>query len=555
MARISRRNLIKTGEVKVINSFRAGIYTRLSQERTEEWRNKSSSIETQIEICQEYANKENMNLVKVYTDYEYSGTNFDRPGYIEMMDDVRSDLINCIIIRDLSRLGREHLEMGRLVDKVFPFLGVRFISVVDKIDTERGIDAKLSFEMLIKNLINDMYAKDIGYKVKTSKRLNAKQGFFIGSTPPFGYKVVEKDGGRKLEPDEVSMKVVERIFTRYVAGENTLKIAKELNEDNISTSSAYNKTGNISRQPGEPQWRKGTIANMLRQRVYTGCLVQGTKENVPGRKSGHYRQKPKDEWIIVENSHEAIIPNDLFLAAQEILDNNKKKDHFKITRHDLERDPVNKYRGIIFDGNTRLVLRRNCIKSRKKDAKFYYYKFTNEENNGMILETPYISIMEDTIDELVIKKLRNVLSIDASGADCKDRIIDIRKMKIEVVEKHRISLSIKISKLNSDLKKLYEVYSLGKIEKEDYLEERELSRKSLTTYEKQLSNLDLEILSIEAKAEEEMELFYYLFSNKDIKLDEEIIKKYIKRIDVYDNETIKISLKGYLGGKEMGSNE
>ncbi len=122
MARISRRDLIKTEEVKIISSFRAGIYTRLSQERTEEWRNKSSSIETQIEICQEYANKENMNLVKVYTDYEYSGTNFDRPGYIEMMDDVRSGLINCIIIRDLSRLCREHLEMGRLVDKVFPFL-------------------------------------------------------------------------------------------------------------------------------------------------------------------------------------------------------------------------------------------------------------------------------------------------------------------------------------------------------------------------------------------------------------------------------------------------
>ena len=158
MARISRRNLIKTEEKKTLSSFRAGIYTRLSQERTEEWRNKSSSIETQIEICQEYANSENMNLVKVYTDYEYSGTNFDRPGYIEMMDDVRNGIINCIIIRDLSRLGREHLEMGRLVDKVFPFLGVRFISVVDKIDTERGIDAKLSFEMLIKNLINDMYA-------------------------------------------------------------------------------------------------------------------------------------------------------------------------------------------------------------------------------------------------------------------------------------------------------------------------------------------------------------------------------------------------------------
>ena len=555
MARISRRNLIKTEEKKTLSSFRAGIYTRLSQERTEEWRNKSSSIESQIEICQEYANSENMNLVKVYTDYEYSGTNFDRPGYIEMMDDVRSGLINCIIIRDLSRLGREHLEMGRLVDKVFPFLGVRFISVVDKIDTERGIDAKLSFEMLIKNLINDMYAKDIGYKVKTSKRLNAKQGFFIGSNPPFGYKVVEKDGGRKLEPDEVSKKIIERIFTRYVAGENTFKIAKELNEDNISTSSAYNKTGNILREPGEPQWRKGTIANMLRQRAYTGCLVQGTKENVPGKKSGHYRQKPKDEWIIVEDTHEAIIPKDLFKAAQEILDYNKEKDHFKITRHDLKREPINKYKGLIFDGNTKLILKRNCIKSRKKNAKFYYYKFTNEENNGVILETPYISIMEEDLDRLVINKLRNVLSIDASGADCKDRIIDISKMNIEVVEKHRTSLSLKIYKLNSELKKLYEAYSLGKLEKEEYLEERIINRNRLNTYEKELSNLDLEILSIEAKTEEELELFDYLTSYKDIKLDEEIIPKYIDRIDVYDNETIKISLKGYLAGKEMKSNE
>ena len=343
MARISRRDLIKTEEKATINSSRVGIYTRLSQERTEEWRNKSYSIESQVEICQEYINKENMTLVKVYTDYEYSGTNFDRPGYIEMMNDVRNGFINCIIIRDLSRLGREHLEMGRLVDKVFPFLGVRFVSVIDKIDTEKGIDAKLSFEILIKNLINDMYAKDISHKIKTSRQVHAKQGFFIGSSPPFGYKVVKKDGGRKLEPDEVSMKIVQRIFNMYVDGVNTLKIAKELNEENIATSSAYNKTRSIIREPGQPQWRKGTIANMLRQRVYTGCLVQGTKENVQGKKSGHYRQKPKGEWIVVENAHEAIISEEMFNIAQEILDNNKDKSEFKITRHDMKRDPINKY--------------------------------------------------------------------------------------------------------------------------------------------------------------------------------------------------------------------
>lgn len=555
MARISRRDLIKTEEKVTINSSRVGIYTRLSQERTEEWRNKSYSIESQVEICQEYINKENMTLVKVYTDYEYSGTNFDRPGYIEMMDDVRSGFINCIIIRDLSRLGREHLEMGRLVDKVFPFLGVRFVSVIDKIDTEKGIDAKLSFEILIKNLINDMYAKDISHKIKTSRQVHAKQGFFIGSNPPFGYKVVKKDGGRKLEPDEVSMKIVQRIFNMYVDGINTLKIAKELNEENIATSSAYNKTGNIIREPGQPQWRKGTIANMLRQRVYTGCLVQGTKENIQGKKSGHYRQKPKDEWIVVENAHEAIISEEIFNIAQEILDSNKDKSEFKITRHDMKRDPINKYKGVIFDANTNLLLIRNGVRSNKKNTKFYYYKFTNEENNGILLETPYISIMESDLDNLVINKLRNVLNIDVSGKDCKDRITDICKMRIEVVERSRQSISLKISKLNSNLKKLYEDYSLGNIQKEDYLEKRKLNRKDLAIYEKSLSDLDLEILSIESQAKEEIGLFDSLFSNKDIKLDENIVQKYIERIDVYDNETIEINLKGFLGGREMRSSE
>jgi hypothetical protein len=341
----------------------------------------------------------------------------------------------------------------------------------------------------------------------------------------------------------------------YIEGNSTLKIAKDLNEENISTSSTYNKTGNIIRESGQSQWRKGTIANMLRQRVYTGCLVQGTKENVQGKKSGHYRQKPKDEWIVVENAHEAIISEEVFNMAQEILDSNKDKSLFKITRHDMKRDPINKYKGVIFDANTNLLLVRNGVRSNKKNTKFYYYKFTNEENNGILLETPYISIMESDIDKLVLERLKGVLSIEASGKDCKDRIIDISKMKQEIVEKNRKSISLKISKLNSDLKRLYEYYSLGKIEKEDYLEKRKLNRKSLTIYEKSLSDLDLEILSIEAQAEEEIGLFDSLFSNKDFKLDESIVQKYIERIDVYDNERIEISLKGFLGGREMRSSD
>ena len=181
MARTSKRYIRKSEEQTQKVFYKAGIYTRLSSERKEEWREKSSSIETQVLCCKEYALKENIKVVNIYTDYEYSGTNFERPQFQEMMQDIRERRINCIIIRDLSRLGREYLEMGRLIDKVFPFLGVRFISVNDKVDTVKDLDSKKSFEITLKNIVNDMYAKDISVKIKTSKHNRARNGYWFCS--------------------------------------------------------------------------------------------------------------------------------------------------------------------------------------------------------------------------------------------------------------------------------------------------------------------------------------------------------------------------------------
>ena len=212
MARTSKRYVEVKKEQKERSIYKAAIYTRLSNDRTEEWRAKSSSIETQVLACKEYALNENIEIVSTYTDYEYSGTNFDRPEFQQMMADIKGRKINCIIIRDLSRLGREYLEMGRLIDKVFPFLGVRFISVSDKVDTIKEIDSKKSFEVTLKNIINDMYAKDISVKIKTSKHNRARNGYFIGSVPPFGYKVVKLKEGQKLEVDENVSHIVKEMF-------------------------------------------------------------------------------------------------------------------------------------------------------------------------------------------------------------------------------------------------------------------------------------------------------------------------------------------------------
>ncbi len=547
MTRISRKDTIFTENIENVSaSFRAGIYTRLSKERTEEWRNKSCSIESQTEICQAYISKANMSLTKIYTDYEYSGTNFNRPGYQEMMEDVRNGIINCIVIRDLSRLGREHLEMGRLVDKVFPFLGVRFVSVVDKIDTENGVDGKLSFEMLIKNLINDLYAKDISTKVKSSKHTNAKAGYFIGSNPPFGYKVVEKDGGRKLVIDEKSSKIVCKIFKLFANGMNASNIAKKLNEQNISTSITYYKTGRLKREQGEPQWRKGTISNLLRKQVYIGHLIQGRKTSKDGSRSGDYRIKSEDEWIVVKNSHEPIVEEDIFYKVQAIMDLNKKNPIFKKIGK-IKSDPINRYQNIIFDGNTGLALSRVPQRNNRRNSNHYEYRFTNNHYDGQILETAYITINEKDLDKMVVNKLENTLGIEANGKNTSKKIFEISDIRIATIDKNQKSLNCKIDKIISHLKISYEHYGLGKKDKDDYICEREELKKLLSIYESEINELEIEKVNIRKKAENEVNLLDKLFNGKNPKLTKELIEDYIERIEFYDSENFKINLKVHLG--------
>ncbi|MGJ6090235.1 recombinase family protein, partial [Streptococcus suis] len=157
MARTKNRYRKETIDEVPLQTYRTGIYIRLSKERTETWRNKSQSLETQESLARAFAKEKGLTVTKCYIDYEYSGTNFNRPGYQDMMDDLKKGTINCILIRDLSRLGRNYIEMGRLIDKVFPFLGVRFISINDNLDTLYGLEDKKSFEVEIKNLVNDLY--------------------------------------------------------------------------------------------------------------------------------------------------------------------------------------------------------------------------------------------------------------------------------------------------------------------------------------------------------------------------------------------------------------
>lgn len=473
MARTSKRYIRKSEEQTQKVFYKAGIYTRLSSERKEEWREKSSSIETQVLCCKEYALKENIKVVNIYTDYEYSGTNFERPQFQEMMQDIRERRINCIIIRDLSRLGREYLEMGRLIDKVFPFLGVRFISVNDKVDTVKDLDSKKSFEITLKNIVNDMYAKDISVKIKTSKHNRARNGYFIGSVPPYGYKVVKLKEGQKLEVDENVRFIVEEMFRLTLEGKSQYEVAKHFNTKGYATGMVYYKTGRIYRQDGDPQWSKGTISKMITNRAYTGTLVQGVKQQNLAK---GMKQQFVDEsqHIVYEKAHEPIISKEDFEKVLKGRADRLKNNAFGAEMHNFERDYENRYKGLIFNNATgKELYRRTRIYGTNHDR--LYYSFQNDTCTGKIDNEVRVFIMERELDKAMSEKVAEFIIKATSKAKLIERVSARFCESIGKLNEDILKLKIKTEKEEFLIQKAYEEYSLGKIDREVYSLEREIA--------------------------------------------------------------------------------
>lgn len=306
-------------EAKVYNT---AIYARLS---VEDCRDKESdSIENQIYLIKQYvAERPYLKMCSVFSDNGETGVNFNRPGFTAMMDEVKAGKINCIVVKDLSRFGRNYIETGEYLEKIFPFMGVRFVSINDGLDNE---DANSNTDALIislKNLINDVYAKDISQKIISSLHTKQLNGEYIGGLPPFGYKKSEEDYHR-LVIDNETAPVVRDIFKWKAEGMGDTVIARRLNEMGIPSpmkrrvdKREVDKTGNCRLYI----WRDRTIRLITTNPMYIGHMTQGrTKqalcENMP------LKEQPKSEWIIVENTHEPIVDKATFDLAQEARSNN-----------------------------------------------------------------------------------------------------------------------------------------------------------------------------------------------------------------------------------------
>ena len=567
MARTKNRHISQseTGieDVKAIeNIYIAGIYARLSQERKEAYRDKSNSLEMQEELCLREANEKGIKVLRVYKDYEYSGTNFKRPGFLEMMEDIRIGRINCIIVKDMSRFGREYLEISNYVEKVFPFLEVRFISVNDNLDTKDGIKSDKSYEIAIKNIFNDLYAKDIAKKVKASKEVKMKQGSFIGAMAPYGYKVEKINGKRVLVIDEKVADIVRLMFHLAGQGKSYIKIARELTKT-YTTPAEYKRTSRVFKGTEDlKQWDISSISKILSDEVYIGNLTQRVYSNRhdPSRKS---KFRDKEEWIITENTHEGLIDKITFENIREIKE--KKQNHLpyhslkniikdgkeniglKIQR---DQNREGKYDGIIFCS----VCGRKLLKKYgSRGLKFcdevcycYYCKGGDKLN----LEKSHVRIYETDLDRILVDTLKRLfLSFhqEDKGLRLKIYLERVSAEKINQVSLKTDTNNKKIDAFRVNLQEQYENYVRGDILLSEFKAESTKIDRQIKTIKNELKVLDDKKRNIKKRKKELKKfieaLFCHLDNDKTIEVDKELVDTLISRIEISKYKQVNIYFK------------
>lgn len=295
--------------------FNVGIYIRLSQEdKDKKYESDSESVINQRQILKDYVKNNNFNLVNEYVDDGYSGTDFDRPGFQSLLNDIKKKKINCVIVKDLSRFGRDHVMTGYYLETFFPENNIRFISMQESYDSFKNQASNDSSTFII--ACNDYYSKQNSIKIRNVLNDKRRNGKFIGSQPSFGYMRDPEDKGH-LIPNPETAPIVKNIFKWRVEGVGPTEIATRLNNDNIPTPSGYKNTKFSSRLIDRDTWTISTIKKILTNRIYTGDMVQHTQTKV------NYKSKKKitlDEslWVIVENTHESLVDKKTFEYVQTL---------------------------------------------------------------------------------------------------------------------------------------------------------------------------------------------------------------------------------------------
>lgn len=510
-------------------------YCRLSKEDQES--PISESIENQMKLIREYVNMaEDMKIADLYIDDGYSGLYFEnRPGFQRMMEDIYKGKIQGVITKDISRLGREHIETSNYIERVFPSLGIRYIAILDGVDSIFHRNEELA---QFKTLFNDMYSRDISKKIRGALSAQKKRGQFMSGFAPYGYLKDPSDKHHFLIDQEAS-RIVERIFYMYLEGYSKGGIAKMLNEEGILSPSEYKRKiqglnyFNAQEKERGKGWSYSTINVILKNRVYTGAMVQHKTEKL-SYKIQKYRYIPEEQQYIVEEMHTPLIPRDVFEQVQDVMKKRTRATGF----HDAIQK-VNPYAGILLCGDCGHNFQRaagrggyECGSYHKKGRRACFSHFIKKEVLDAIVKKEVERQMNLTLQK---NKGDEILEL----ADYREHL----KWHDKEVFARKQQLQKKLTGIQKYKKKTYENYIDGILDKKEYLtykreyEEQERQIEKIIQAEAERQRLEREELCGDSWIEKLVK------SGILLEVTREIIIEMVDRIVITGNRRVDIIFK------------
>ncbi len=528
MARKSRKNTVEKIDVKS-NVLKTAVYIRLSEE---DGKGRSCSVDTQRQIIETYIDTApDLEIADYYTDNGTTGRHFDRVEFKRMLADIEQGKIDCVVCKDLSRMGRNSIDTGYYIEKHFPLHNVRFISVTDNFDSANGLEGTDGLMLSLKNMINEAYSMDIGKKIKAQQEQAIKDGQFVGARPPYGYKKDPSDCHKLIINDDTAP-VVKRIFQMASEGIGVTTICLTLNEEGVFTPAKYaHLAGYTSSQVYGEAWQTRTINVMLKAETYLGHLVQGRSSSFNRKQT----QKDKSEWVKVENTHEAIISQELFDKVQAV--------RSKMSIEHKGNWSENIFKGKIFCGHCGKNLHRQKSSGLRGTGEYYFKCISNYR-----IHKAYCvgegRLMEEHLKQVILTVL-NKESIAIFGMSFayqqQKNVID---RKIGSQKEEHSSLAKYIDKHRKYLKSLYENLANGildieeyKVLKNGYEEKIEVARGRYYEIEAQINELQQQIDNLKSLDKD------LKSASKTENLSAELVDKLIEKITVWDKHSIEFNFK------------
>lgn len=500
------------------------IYMRLSQDDGDPDA-ESNSIVNQRHLLYSYVEKnfEDYELLE-FQDDGYTGANFSRPGVSKLLERVRNGEVDCIIVKDLSRFSRDYIEIGAYLEQIFPFAGIRFIAVNDRYDSNRFKGDVAGLDTSFKNLMNDLYCKDISVKVKSALKMKKENGIYANGSCTFGYRKDPNDR-HKLLIDEEEADIVRRIFQMTLDGISSHKIAQTFNAEGVKTPIEYKMERGIATMTPKGkrfEWSGSTICQMLRNATYAGDIVYDKYETP--QVSGRSILKPRSEWKVFRNHHEAIIDRDIFEYIQK---SRGVKRAVKYQRHPL-------------------IGKMECGYCHKS------LKIEHTKNPYFFCGNKYVTQYEGCVDRINVQFLEEYLLFRLQEeverqADMFGVCMGVKNrmgQELELLYERKRREDEKLKDLQSAQTSIYEQYVFKEKSRADYIEEKREFEKQEEQCRGLLDALEKRIgILRERVSESGADIYEYLQNHSFTELTQEVVDKFVKRIVVYDERNLEVEWK------------